>query len=202
MPQVALTQQFTQILSGKIQELESATLSGTSAEKDAARNRKKQLREVLKYVSDKGNTLEERLALLQARFTQQVTELVSWAARPASGGHAKLAVLAVLAITTPPMLLDRAIDDGDQTTAALAALHHPPAPWLPPPPTCSCCSRSRRRSFCWRRSSRARPPSASATGRRPSSSASTCCATSWRSCAGAGRCSSVVSADQVVADEW
>jgi hypothetical protein len=65
------------MLSGKIHELEAATLSGTSAEKDAARNRKKQLREVLKYVSDKSNSPEDRLMYLQSRFSQQVTELVS-----------------------------------------------------------------------------------------------------------------------------
>lgn len=66
------------MLSGKIQELEAATLSGTPAEKDAARNRKKQLREVLKYVSDKSNSLEDRLMYLQSRFSQQVTEQVSY----------------------------------------------------------------------------------------------------------------------------
>jgi hypothetical protein len=76
-PQATVTQHLTQMLSGKIQELEAATLSGTSAEKDAARNRKKQLREVLKYVSDKSNSLEDRLMYLQSRFSQQVTEQVS-----------------------------------------------------------------------------------------------------------------------------
>eukprot|EP00195_Chlamydomonas_chlamydogama_P002600 CAMPEP_0202917346 /NCGR_PEP_ID=MMETSP1392-20130828/70782_1 /ASSEMBLY_ACC=CAM_ASM_000868 /TAXON_ID=225041 /ORGANISM="Chlamydomonas chlamydogama, Strain SAG 11-48b" /LENGTH=499 /DNA_ID=CAMNT_0049610073 /DNA_START=34 /DNA_END=1533 /DNA_ORIENTATION=+ len=68
--------EFASVLSNKIEELEKNVVAGNAAEREAAKLRKKQLREVLKYVSDKQNSDEDRVTYIQSKYTQQVTEFL------------------------------------------------------------------------------------------------------------------------------
>ena len=67
--------QFVAGLGEKIIELEKAFSSSNPAERDAAKARRKQLREVQRFVADKQNSLEDKIAHVQAKYTQQVRAL-------------------------------------------------------------------------------------------------------------------------------
>lgn len=72
--QNALTQDFLSLLSGRISDLEGTMTTGSAAEKEVARLRRKQLREVQKYCSDRNVGIEDRLQYLQTKYTQQVAD--------------------------------------------------------------------------------------------------------------------------------
>lgn len=61
-------------ITSKIDEIEKAT-GVSKEEREASKQRKKQLREVVKYVSDRNNSQEDRIEFLQQKYTS----LVGWA---------------------------------------------------------------------------------------------------------------------------
>lgn len=64
--------QFVSSLSIKIEELDSLVRSTNAAERESGKLRKKQLREVQKFVADRGNSVEERVTFVQNKFSTQV----------------------------------------------------------------------------------------------------------------------------------
>lgn len=64
--QKRLAADFTQAMAGRIGQLESDMQQGSPAQKDLAKQRRLQLREVLKAVTDLSTSSEERLRFLQA----------------------------------------------------------------------------------------------------------------------------------------
>lgn len=60
------------MLTTKISELEKGIQSSNPVEREAAKLRRKQLRELQRFVSDKANSLEDRLGYVQAKYTVQV----------------------------------------------------------------------------------------------------------------------------------
>lgn len=71
-----VSQSFVSALSTKIDELEKSIASSNQLERENAKLRRKHLREVQKYVSDRSLTAEDRLQFLQSRYTQQATDLL------------------------------------------------------------------------------------------------------------------------------
>lgn len=71
--QAAVTQEVVSALSSKIEEFEKTLQSGSSAEKEVAKARKKAVREVLKYVGDRSISQEDRISFLQNKYVQQVS---------------------------------------------------------------------------------------------------------------------------------
>lgn len=67
--QKRLAAEFSQAMAGSIEELEGDMRSGSTAQKDLAKQRRLQLREVLKTVTDSSTSSEERLRFLQASVT-------------------------------------------------------------------------------------------------------------------------------------
>ncbi|GIL73625.1 hypothetical protein Vretifemale_3787, partial [Volvox reticuliferus] len=69
---------FVNVLSSRIEEIERAVAAGHGgpAEREAAKARKKQLREVAKYCSDRTNSAEDRITFIQQKYTQQLSELL------------------------------------------------------------------------------------------------------------------------------
>ena len=69
----AASADFALVLNSKISELESRGGTGcTSAERDSVKARRKGLRELQKFVTDKANSLEDKIAFVQAKYTLQV----------------------------------------------------------------------------------------------------------------------------------
>ena len=64
--------QFTEFLTSKIRELEKISSAGNAKEREAVKAHKKALREVLKEVQNVNVPLEERMELLQSKYTQMV----------------------------------------------------------------------------------------------------------------------------------
>ncbi|KAF6261061.1 hypothetical protein COO60DRAFT_1637104 [Scenedesmus sp. NREL 46B-D3] len=75
--QKRLAAEFSKAMAGSIEELEGDMRSGSTAQKDLAKQRRLQLREVLKTVTDSSTSSEERLRFLQAsaKFVQMVQQL-------------------------------------------------------------------------------------------------------------------------------
>lgn len=71
-----VSQTVVSALSSKIDELEKSISSSNQLERDTAKLRRKQLREVQKYVSDRSLSVEERMTFLQNKYTQQTTDLL------------------------------------------------------------------------------------------------------------------------------
>ncbi|KAG2446456.1 hypothetical protein HYH02_008448 [Chlamydomonas schloesseri] len=68
---------FVNVLSNRIDEIERAAAgNGGPAEREAAKSRKKQLREVVKFCSDRANSPEDRINFIQQKYTQQLSELL------------------------------------------------------------------------------------------------------------------------------
>lgn len=68
-----LSSDFVNILSSRIDEIEKTMLSGGSnSEREVGKARKKALREVVKYVTDRANPVEEKISFLQGKYAQQV----------------------------------------------------------------------------------------------------------------------------------
>lgn len=68
--------EFASVLNTKISELEKGLSSGNPMEREAAKMRRKQLRDVQRYLCDKQNSVEDRIAHIQGKYTQQVTEFL------------------------------------------------------------------------------------------------------------------------------
>jgi hypothetical protein len=64
--QKRLAGEFSEAMGGSIAELECDMQGGSGAQKDLAKQRRLQLREVLKAVTDLSISIEERLRFLQA----------------------------------------------------------------------------------------------------------------------------------------
>lgn len=73
--QKRLAAEFVQAMSSSIQSLEESMQSGTAAEKELAKQRRLQLREVLKAVTDPSRSTDERLRFLQGKFVQMVQNM-------------------------------------------------------------------------------------------------------------------------------
>eukprot|EP00882_Tetradesmus_deserticola_P019260 GHRQ01020720.1.p1 GENE.GHRQ01020720.1~~GHRQ01020720.1.p1 ORF type:complete len:406 (+),score=233.67 GHRQ01020720.1:99-1316(+) len=73
--QKRLAAEFTQAMAGSIEELEGDMQRGSTAQKELAKQRRLQLREVLKAVTDTSTSSEDRLRFLQAKFAQVTQEL-------------------------------------------------------------------------------------------------------------------------------
>ncbi|GFR47920.1 hypothetical protein Agub_g9722, partial [Astrephomene gubernaculifera] len=69
---------FVNVLSTRIEEIERAVAAGHGgpAEREAAKARKKQLREAIKFCSDRANSAEDRIAYIQQKYSQQLSELL------------------------------------------------------------------------------------------------------------------------------
>ncbi|KXZ53282.1 hypothetical protein GPECTOR_7g1176 [Gonium pectorale] len=68
---------FVNVLSSRIEEIERAAAGhGGPAEREAAKARKKQLREVVKFCGDRANSAEDRIAYVQQKYTQMLSELL------------------------------------------------------------------------------------------------------------------------------
>lgn len=65
--------EFVSSLSTKIEELDQLVRSTNAAERESGKLRKKQLREVQKFVTDRGNSVEERVTFVQNKFSTQVS---------------------------------------------------------------------------------------------------------------------------------
>ncbi len=88
-----LANEFVSALGARIASLETTLASGTAAEKEAARARRKQLREVQKVAGDPALAVEDRLKALQGTLLQQ-------AADAAKGDRSVLELRAQLDATT------------------------------------------------------------------------------------------------------
>eukprot|EP00798_Chlamydomonas_sp_ICE-L_P026342 gene26342-17439_t len=75
VPVSTSTSDFVSVLGSKILELEKAS-GGSAVEREASKARKKQLREVTKFVSDKSNSPEERVSFLMTKYTQLVGDFI------------------------------------------------------------------------------------------------------------------------------
>ncbi|WIA33523.1 hypothetical protein OEZ86_006648 [Tetradesmus obliquus] len=73
--QKRLAAEFTQAMAGRIGQLESDMQQGSPAQKDLAKQRRLQLREVLKAVTDLSTSSEERLRFLQAKYVQVLQDM-------------------------------------------------------------------------------------------------------------------------------
>ena len=62
------SQEFVSFLTSKIEEIEKSITSNNQAERESAKLRKKQLREVQKYVADRNNGLEDRINYVQTKY--------------------------------------------------------------------------------------------------------------------------------------
>ena len=68
------TAEFASVLNSKISELEKG-MGGSSMEREAAKLRRKQLREVQRYCTDKQNSAEDRITYVQGKYTALVSFL-------------------------------------------------------------------------------------------------------------------------------
>ncbi|GAX74204.1 hypothetical protein CEUSTIGMA_g1653.t1 [Chlamydomonas eustigma] len=71
-----LSTQFANVLTSKITELEKGLNSSNPAEREASKMRRKALRELQKYVTDKSIGIEDKIAYVQSKYTIQVTEFL------------------------------------------------------------------------------------------------------------------------------
>ncbi|KAG2484398.1 hypothetical protein HYH03_016812 [Edaphochlamys debaryana] len=73
-----LSADFVNVLTARIDEIERAVAAGHGgpAEREAAKARKKQLREASKFCSDRSNSVEDRIFYIQQKYTQQLSELL------------------------------------------------------------------------------------------------------------------------------
>lgn len=70
---IAVSLEFASVLTSKIQELELRGPAQCSTERESVKVRRKALKELQKYVLDKSNTLEDKIAFVQAKYTSQVS---------------------------------------------------------------------------------------------------------------------------------
>jgi hypothetical protein len=72
-----LSQEFVSSLASRIEEIEKAAAgNGGPAEREAVKARRKQLKEIIKFCSDKANSAEDRIAFVQSKYSTQLADLL------------------------------------------------------------------------------------------------------------------------------
>jgi hypothetical protein len=77
MQEGASSRALVEELNSKISELEKGMVTGsTAAEREATKQRKKNLREVARFLQDSSTSVEDKMDFLHGRYTAALTEMI------------------------------------------------------------------------------------------------------------------------------